>query len=433
MALTKREVDRLTYDPDGPKRQVTYDTAGESDKDPVPGFGVAVSPSGVRTFILQYRPAGSAIPRRLTIGRYGALTLDQARAEARKALYNAQYGKDPVEAKQEARRGETLKDLAHTYVEREAKKLKTGAEVERLINKHILPALGGKRVKSITTADISKLHYAIGDRTPVEANRVRGVLHRMFECGRKWGYAPQSRVNPVKDVDPFPESDRERFADAQELPLLWKAIEAEPDPHNRVLFKLLLFTGCRRGELLGLRWKDVDVSGRRLRLPDTKAGKPATVPLSDPALAVLAELDRGIGDAPVFPITTTKRAWDRVRTRLWLAQNPDQEKRLRRAAEKSIAEDPKHASRRPERVEARLLKLALPHAKKGEDRLTLHDLRRSAGSLMALHLAPTVVGKVLRNPTAVPIYTRIADQEARLALEEHGRRLTAIVMGEGAG
>jgi integrase len=180
---------------------------------------------------------------------------------------------------------------------------------------------------------------------------------------------------------------------------------------------------------LGMRWKDINLTTRAVRLPTTKRGKPQTVALSDEAIAVLAELDRGIGDALVFPVGDVKRAWNRVRARFWLAMNPAEERRLRKQAGAQVARFPKHAARGPEAVQARLLALALPLAKKGDDRLTLHDLRRSAGSLMALHVAPTVVGKVLRNPTAVPVYTRIADNEARKALDEHGKRLMDIVKG----
>jgi integrase len=261
---------------------------------------------------------------------------------------------------------------------------------------------------------------------------VRGVLHRIFECGRKWGYTDPSRVNPVTDVERFTERSRERFAGAAELPVLWQAIEAEPTAAVRVAFKLMLFTGMRRGEVLNLRWKDVNVSARTLRLTSTKAGKPQNVPLSPEAMTLIGELDRGIGDALVFPVGDVKRAWNRVRSRFWLAMNPAEERRLRKQAAAQVARFPKHAARGPEAVQARLLTLALPLAKAGDDRLTLHDLRRSAGSLMALHVAPTVVGKVLRNPTAVPVYTRIADDEARKALDEHGKRLMDIVQGSGA-
>ena len=428
MALTKREIDRLTYDPAGPKRQVAYDKG----KDGVPGFGVAVTPTGVKTFILQYRPAGSAIPRRLTIGRYGALTLAQAREEAKKALYNAKYGKDPVEAKQEARRGETVRDLVKQYRTREMAHLKSADQIERRLEGRILPALGHKRVRDVTTADVERLHHDIGESAPYEANRVRSTLHRLFECARKWGYTDRREPNPVADVEPFDEKSRDRFADATELPLVWRAIEAEEDVHVRVALKLILLTGCRKQEIMTRRWTDIDLTGATLHLPDTKAGEPQTVPLSTEAVALLREIPRGFGDTPVFPRATIDKAWNRVRARLWLATHPDEAAKLRNQAERDVQRYRKHSRRDEVAIEARLLKLALPLAKAGKDRFTLHDLRRSVGSLMALSEAPTVVGKVLRNPSAVEVYMRIKDNEARRALEDHGARITAIVKQGGS-
>jgi integrase len=424
MPLTKTLLDTLEYDPAGPKRQIHYD-----GKD-VPGFGVLVHPSGRKTFMLQYRPKGASAPRLLTLGAYGVLTVQQARQQAKKELHAAKYGKDPLEARREQKRGDTVKDLAEMYIDRDVRQRKTARDIERRIRKHILPALGGRRVKDITTAECARLHRSIGASTPIEANRVREVLHRMFECGRRWGFADPQRINPVADVERFNEKSRDRFADAGELPHLWRAIEAETDLHVRAAFRLVLLTGCRKNEILELRWRDVNLGAAELRLPDTKAGEPQTVPLSPEAMAVLRELPRGVRDVPVFPVATVKRAWGRIRARLWLYTHPDEAEKLRAQAERDVQRRKavkKHASVRDAATEQRLLALALERAKEGTDRLTIHDLRRSVGSLMALHAAPTVIGKALRNPTAVAVYTRMKDSEARRALDEHGKRLAAIV------
>jgi integrase len=257
----------------------------------------------------------------------------------------------------------------------------------------------------------------------------------MMEMARAWGYTEAGRANPVADVERFEERSRDRFADAEELPLLWRAIEAEDDEHIRAAFKLILLTGCRKSEILSRTWRDVHLTRRELRLPDTKNGEPQTVALGDEACDVLRSLPRGLGDTAVFPIVTVKKAWQRIRARLWLAINPEQAERLQAQAERDVATrkaHAKHASDGPDAVEACLLALALEYAKDGDDRLTIHDLRRSVGSLMALHDAPTVVGKALRNPSAVATYTRVRDGEARKALEDHGKRLAAIVKGAGA-
>src|SRR5919109_4879826 len=107
------------------------------------------------------------------------------------------------------------------------------------------------------------------------------------------------------------------------------------------------------------------------------------MPLSPEAVDVLRELGRGTSDAPLFRVSTVKRAWNRVRARAWLYANPDEERRLRALAERDVLR--KHVPKTPETVEARLLALALPFATDGVNRLTIHDLRRSVGSLMAKH------------------------------------------------
>lgn len=423
MPLTNRAIEALRHDPNGSPRQVHYD-----GKD-VPGFGVRVYPSGRKTFVLQYRPAGSSGPRWLVLGPYGVLTLDQARTAAKKALHDARHGVDPIAVKRERKRGETVKDLAELFITREVAHYKTAVEAERRIRKHVIGTLGARRVKDVTTADVSKMFYAIGESAPVEANRIRTLLHRMYELARKWGFTDPQRINPVADVEPFKEKSRERFASVDEIPALWAAIGAEDAP-VAVLFRLILLTGMRKNEALRLRWRDVNLSRATVTLIDTKAGEPQTVALSPQAVEVLRELPRGVGNAALFPLVDVKKSWGRIRARLWLAMNPDEAVRLRRQAEADVRAYPKHSGRGKPAVEARLLTLALEHAKAGDERLTIHDLRRTAGSLMALHEAPTTIGKALRNPSAVATYTRISDSEARRALVDHGARLEAIVTGK---
>jgi integrase len=423
IALTKSIIDAAQYEGNGTSRHVLWD-------EEVRGLGLRVLPSGRKVFVLRYRPATSRTKRLMTLGEYGALTVQAARKQADKEKGKVACGEDPMETRQEKLRGDVVKNLAEVFIEREVKHKKTAREMERRIRKHIIPKLGRKRVRDVTTADCSKLHYAIGDTAPEEANAVRTVLHRMFEMGRKWGYT--SIANPVAEVEPFPHHPRDRFADQDELPEVWAAIEAEDDEHVRAAFKLILLTGCRKSEILSRTWRDINLTRRELRLPDTKRGEPQTVALSDEACDVLRSLPRGLGDTPVFPVVTVKKAWGRIRARAWLSMNPEQAERLRAQAEGDVAArkaQAKHASDRPDAVNARLLAIALEYATDGDARLTIHDLRRSVGSLMALHETPTVVGKALRNPSAVDVYTRIRDNNTRRALEDHGKRLSAIVKG----
>jgi hypothetical protein len=99
--------------------------------------------------------------------------------------------------------------------------------------------------------------------------------------------------------------------------------------------------------------------------------------------------------------------------------HPDMEAELRVLAEQDVMSRSKHAVKDQAAVEARLLELVeIPE----EDRLTIHDLRRTVGSQMAKYVAPMVIGKALRNPSAVGVYARIGDGDARAALQDHAKR-----------
>jgi integrase len=399
MGLTKTQVDALTYDPTGPKQQVAYDTGG------VPGFGVVVSPTGVKTFILKFRTNASTIPKRLTIGRYGELTVDQARDIAKDALHDARKGEDPVAAKRQARieerRGITVETFAPIYVEnartkgnpaKERTPKKTWKEDERRLNKYVIPAIGKLRLDKVTPADVRRLHNSIAGK--YEANRVLALVSVMFAAAAMLDYMHEDARNPAKGVSAFKEEERDRFVTETEMPRLMAAIMEEANPHLRAAFLLYLLTGLRRGELLALRWKDVDLQRRVIRLAQTKQGKPHTVPLSSPAVAILEKLPRLPDNEFVIasPVReghpwhghAVKKAWARVRERAELAD------------------------------------------------VRLHDLRRTVGSWLALSgVSIQMIGQVLghSNPDTTAIYARLQDDATRSALEQHGDKLAALLSG----
>jgi integrase len=378
-ALTKRTIDALAYDPAGPNQQIAWDE-GE-----IPGFGVRVYPSGGKSYVLVYRTKEGR-PRLLTLGKHGVLTVQQAREQARTALLGARSGSDPVEARQKARRGETVRDLASMYIERHAKPhKKTWREDERRLNKWVVPAFGSRKVVDVKRPDVARLHHKIGEDAPYEANRVLALVAVMFSKAAEWGLLDDGAPNPAARVQTFKERSRERWVTPAELPALVTAIGAEPSPYIRAAVKLYLLTGLRRSELLQLTWKDVDFDRREIRLADTKAGRSHTVALSAAAVEVLRELPRQLGSAHVFPgrvegqpLVNIAKSWRRIR-------------------------------RRAEMEDVRL-----------------HDLRRTVGSWLATSGASLpLIGKVLNhsNASTTQVYARLAEDAARVALEEHGERI----------
>jgi integrase len=439
MALTKTAIDRLEYDRDGPKMQIEYDGAE------IPGFGVRVHPTGRKTFVLTYRAPGRPTPRRIVLGTYGQMTLDEARKEARKTLLEAKTGDDPLEARRKLREGDTVRDLARTYLERYAKReKKTWKEDERRLESYILPALGAKRIADVRRPDVARLHDRIGRRAPYEANRVLALLSVMFTKAQEFGLLEEGAANPAARVPKRREKSRDRWITREELPALVAAIDAEPSVYVRAAIKLYLLTGMRRGELLGLRWRDVDLERREIRLGDTKAGRAHVVPLSAEALDVLGTLPRGIGKAFVFPSERTQpgeepkplvninKPWSRIRARFWLGNNPAEAAKLRERAARDVARRSKHAEKSAEAIEARLVQLAQAAAK-GEEDVRLHDLRRTVGSWLATAGASLpLIGKVLNhsNASTTQVYARLAEDPARAALEEHGARIGPLLIGE---
>lgn len=428
MALSKPKLDSLKYNSEGPKRQVHYDGARS------PGFGVRVHPTGTKTFVLQYRPPGRSSPTTLSLGTYGPdMTLNQARKEAHRLRQMVLSGVDPAEERRKARMGETVADLAELYLDRHAKPhKKTWPEDERRIKKRVLPALGRKKIADVKRPDVARLHNKIGKSAPYEANRVLALVAVMFGKAEEWGMVAEGTPNPAARVQPFREKQRDRWITPAELPMLVQAIDGEPSLHVRTAIKLYLLTGLRRGELLGLRWRDIDLQRREIRLDDTKAGRSHVVPLSPEAMEILGGLPRGFGKTPVFPgnvpgkpLVNISKSWRRIRARFWLLKNPEAAAELRA---KAAARPSKHAVKDPEH---RLYALAR-EAMKGEEDVRLHDLRRTVGSwLAASGSSLPLIGKVLNhsNASTTQIYARLAEDATRTALEEHGRRIGPMLTG----
>jgi len=429
--LTKRLIDSLEYDPDGPTNQMVYD-------DELPGFGVRILATGTKSFFLRYRTR-TGRDRRTTLGKYGPMTLHEARTRARKERLSVYDGADPAEDRVSARQGKTLGEFAKIYINRHAKpNQKTWKATESRLKKHAVPMLGARKLEEIRRSDVAALHAKIGEGSgKYEANRVLATLSHLFNAAIEWGFLDETAVNPAARVKKYREKSRDRWVKPDELPVLVEAIEGEESLYTRALFKLFLLTGCRRAELCGLRWSDVDLSRRELRLEDTKAGRTHVLPLSEPAVEILASLPHELDNPFVFPGgkpgTALKpngatQQWIRIRTRFWLLLHPERAAEFRKVAEADIAGRSKHAARDGDAVEARMIALARAELK-GSDNLRLHDLRRTVGSWLAEGGASLpLIGRVLNhtNASTTQVYARLSDNPAREALERHGRKIIPI-------
>src|SRR5215467_2556370 len=182
--ITRRFVDSLK--PTGGDHFVWDDT--------LIGFGVRVQPTGSMSYIVKYR-AGSgrgAPTRRVTLGKVGTLTPDEARTLARKTLGAVAHGSDPAALKAAERRASTLRELAENFLTEhvEAKrKPTTAAHYRSLLEKVVLPRLGSRKAEQVTASDLAGLHAKMRDR-PYQANRMLEVVGSLYSFAGKHKILP---------------------------------------------------------------------------------------------------------------------------------------------------------------------------------------------------------------------------------------------------
>jgi integrase len=264
------------------------------------GFGLRVKPTGVKSYILQYRTM-TGVSRRVTIGQHGRLTADEARTQAKIQLGRVARGDDPAAEKANARDGISFAAFAERYFSDHAatKKKPSSVRMDRInLQKHILPVLGRKRLDTLGRADVIRLHQSMRD-TPGAANRCFALLSKMMNLAERWGDRPDGS-NPCRHVEKYRENKRNRFLSAAELARLGAACQrCEQDgtisPSFLALVRLLIFTGARLSEIQKAQWDWVDFETGVLRLPDSKTGA-KLIMLPAPALEVLARQVRVDGN-----------------------------------------------------------------------------------------------------------------------------------------
>lgn len=407
------------------------------------GFGVRVGTSGKKSWVLVTRTLdgrtrfytlgkvyfpddpsedlGDALDeaRARTIG----LTLAQARRKAATYREAIERGEDPGAAAGAAHRqrraAPTVEAMCKDYLDRYARKHKRSWKAdEAYIDRHIVPALGSFKAEDVTRRQVIAFVDAIAEETPVQANRVLGLLRTIYNWSIGRDMLEASPCDRVKA--PTPEESRNRVLDDDELRALWAALlnvrpAGEPFDAERYspvsattsrALRLQLLTAQRIGEVCGATWAEMDLGRAWWIIPGarTKNGKEHRVPLTDDALAVLVDAKADAGDSPfVFP------------SKLHPTDDRPPEPIARGAATYALR-----------RVRERC----------GLEHFTPHDLRRTAASLMTSARVPRLwVSKVLNHSDkadVTAIYDRNQyDGEKREALETWARVLREIVTTKG--
>jgi integrase len=286
----------------------------------VPGFGARRQKGAAVAYVLFYRTADGR-QRWHTIGRHGApWTPDAARDEARRLLGEVVRGDDPATVKRAKRKAATVAELCDVYIEaveagriltrrKAAKKPSTLATDKGRVERHIKPLLGGVKVSAVTREDIERFRDGVTEGATKAriktgkhglarvmggrgtATRTMGLLGAIFSFAARRGLRPD---NPVRGVERHADGQRNRRLSEAEYSALGEALRTMPErawPIAVAAAKFLALTGWRRGEMLALRWPEVDLATRTARLEDTKTGA-SLRPLSHAACDVLGQLPR---------------------------------------------------------------------------------------------------------------------------------------------
>jgi integrase len=313
------------------------------------GFGAAVYPSGIKSWVCEYRPHGGGrgvAKKRVTLGKTSQLTADQARKAAAEMLATVRLGGDPAQEKIERRASVTVGQLIDLFdAQYVGPMLKPGTIAShRIALERLRRAHGTLKATALTRAHVTTLHFRMADR-PYAANRAAAVWSKAFAWAAGVGLIPAGH-NPVKGIKKYREQGRERFLTTEELARLgdrlregetvglpYSVDETKPTAkhapkvdHRRVkldrfataAIRLLILTGARLREILHTKWEQIDIERGLIFLADSKTGKKPLY-LSAAAQEVLADIPRIEGNPHVIagakdgaPRSDLKKPWAAV-------------------------------------------------------------------------------------------------------------------------
>lgn len=364
--FTKAVLDALPL-PENGKRNAYHDSKTN-------GLQLRITSTGVKTFSL-FRRVKNSLPERVTLGRYPDMSIEQARKEAIRLNGLLVQGINPNSDARALKTETTLQEIFDDFlIHRRNKRGAFLSDKTKRTYKYDFDFYLGKwakrKLSQFKDTDFGNLHREIGKDHPTTANRVIAMASSLFN------YANERKVykgeNPAQGIKKFPETKRDRFVQADELPAFFSALADETNEILRDYFLISLLTGVRRSNVQEMQWEQINFDRAEWRIPKTKNGDPQTITLPVEALEILRNrFDRRIDRSVswVFPgrgvtghIVEPKKAW------------------------------------------ARIL------ARSGLEDLRIHDLRRTLGSWQAKTGASLlIIGKTLnhKSPNTTAIYARL--------------------------
>jgi len=368
-----------------------------------PGFGVRVTKAGTRTFVIQYRLENGK-QGRLAVAKYPTLTVEEARAEARKKLAKVAQGCDPSAERQAKRAEPTLRDRAEHYWTEYGPsrdlKASTLRDAQFVLEKLALPTLGGRKISEITPDEIERVHgQARQVAGPYQANRMLAYLSRIFSLAIRATLRP---TNPCKGIAKFPEDQRWRNFAEDEVANILRGCDSYRNQNQANGIRLLLFTGARLQEVVKAEWAQFDLERGMWEKPSshTKTKRQHRVQLDGPALVLVRRMrEQDPNGRYLFP------GRDKVNP-----ANPAADPRRPRADLKDawdwVVEQAKLVDARP------------------------HDLRRTTASFMLDAEVPlATIGKALGHTqvSTTARYAQLRQTAQSEALRKVGERMMSLV------
>jgi integrase len=378
--------------------------------DDVPGFALRLRSGGSGNWVFQYRVGTKQ--RRMTFGSMGSIPAARAREQAIRLYAAVKLGQDPAGEKNATRNlaNETVGAMLPLFLARQKERLRPRAFVE--VERHLLvhaKHLHGSPLANVTRRDIAAVLTAVASvKSGATANRIRASLSGFFAWAIREGLID---ANPVAWTERREEVSRSRVLADAELREIWAALK---DDFYGAIIKLLLLTGCRREEIGGLRWSEIDLDRALIALPSerVKNKRPHEIPLSEPALAILRaqrRLTMPDGSACDMVFARVSRGFSD-----WADGKRDLDQRI---------------------FEAR--KAALGIQAVPMDSWVVHDFRRAISTAMherlgiMPHVVEAVLGHVGHRAGVAGTYNRSSyDEQKRIALQRWADHLKMLVSGK---
>jgi integrase len=288
--------------------------------DDLPGFGLRITKAGTKAFVLNYHI--NRRERRFTIGSYPTWSAGAAREEAKKLRRQIDQGEDPLENRELRRAAPNVADLWADYEKVHLPTLSPKSQVDQkgMWQNFILPDLQSVPVRELGSNHIDRLHAKVGAVGATRANRVLEVLRKALNLAIRWNWIEK---NPADGFSRNAEHSRERYLTREEYDRVFDALDRMSNESAANAIRMLILTGARRGEVLGLEWSDLDLKLGVWTVPPhkNKSRVKKRLPLSDKALLLLRSMEESATGKFIFPTSKGTPLPDLNRPWRWMCDH----------------------------------------------------------------------------------------------------------------